>query len=215
MDGRFSLLLMAAIALAWTAVAQASDDWQYWNQLVLTHRFTDRLSLALTSDQRFEDDFSHFYFYSGMIVPTLRLAEGVSVGAGYRREQKEMDEQWMAENRLLLPLTLEWVPRPWVLQWRNQLEYRDLETRDRWRIRERLQIERPVKVGTLVVTPYASEEVFYDFTVEQRNQNRLVVGLSLPLRERVNLSVFYLNKAEKNGDWSTINALGTEVAFEF
>ena len=215
MNARVWLWVMAVIALAAAATAQASDDWQYWNQFVLKHKFDDRFALAVAAEQKFRDDFSHFYLYNFTVVPTVRLAEGVSLGAGYRREQREEGDTWEGENRLLFPLTLEWVFQPWVLQWRNQLEYRNLEPQDRWRIRERLQVARPVVFGGLTMTPFASEEVFYDFTVEQRNQNRLTIGVSLPLRERLSLSLFYLNKAERNGDWFSINALGTEVAFEF
>jgi hypothetical protein len=215
MNERSSLLLTAAVALAWAATARAADDWQYWNQFVLRHKFNDRFSLGLTSEQKFEDDFSHFYLYNVSVVPIVRLAEGVALGAGYRREQKEESGRWEAENRLLFPLALEWDFPPWVFQWRNQLEYRDLETRDRWRLRGRLVVERPVKVGSLTVTPFVGGEVFYDLTVEQINQRRLAAGVSLPLRQHADLSVFYLNKAEKDGDWSTVNVLGTEVAFEF
>jgi hypothetical protein len=215
MDDRLSLLLMAAVALAWASVARAADDWQYWNQLTLRHQFNDRFALSLASEQKFEDDFSHFYLYNVTVLPTMRLAEGVSLGAGYRQEQKEEDGRWEGENRLLFPLTLEWAVKPWVFQWRNQLEYRDQESGVSWRLRERLLAEWPVRVGSLTVTPFVGGEVFYDLTVEQMDQSRLVAGVSLPLREHAELSVFYLNKAEKDGDWSTVNVLGTEVAFEF
>ncbi len=215
MNDRLSLLLMAAVTPAWASMAQASGDWQYWNQFVLKHKFDDRFSLALASEQKIRDDFSDLYLYNTTIVPTMRLAEGVSLGAGYRWEQQEQDDEWRTENRLLFPLTLTWSPKPWTLQWRNQPEYRDLETRDRWRLRERIQIARPGKLGTATVTPFASGEVFYDFTDEEVNQNRLAVGVLLPLREYVDLSVFYLNRADKDGDWSSTNVLGTEVIFEF
>jgi hypothetical protein len=150
-----------------------------------------------------------------MFVPTVQLAKGVTFGAGYRFERKENEDHWANEHRLLLPLSFTWTFEPWTIQWRNQPEYRELETRDRWRIRERILVERPVRMGPLIVTPFASEEVFYDFTAGQTNQNRLVVGLSLPLLQRVSLDLFYMSKADKDDHWSSVNVLGTELAIEF
>jgi len=146
----------------------------------------------------------------------VRLTENVSLGTGYWLERKEAGDSWTTENRLLFPLTVGWTAKPWLLQLRNQLEYRDLEDdQDRWRIRERITVKRPVHIGELTVTPFVSEEVFYDFTVEQTNQNRVAAGLSVPWREHMTLTVFYMNKTERDGDWSSVNVLGTEVAFRF
>ena len=105
--------------------------------------------------------------------------------------------------------------KPWLLQWRNQPEYRDLEEQDRWRIRERIMLKWPVRVGELTVIPFASAEAFYDFTADQINQTRLAAGLSVPWGRHMSLTVFYMNKADRDNDWSTTNVLGTEVAFKF
>jgi hypothetical protein len=215
MNDRLSLLLVTVVALAWASAARASDDWQYWNQLVLKHKFNDRFALSLTSEQKFEDDFSHFYLYNFTVLPTVRLAEGVTLGAGYRRDQTEQDDQWEAENRLLFPLTFTWSRRPWTFRWRNQLEYRDQESGVSWRLRERLLAQRPVTVAGFTVAPFAAEEVFYDFTAGEVDQNRLTAGLSFPAGESVSLHLYYANRAQKDGDWTTTNILGTEIDFEF
>jgi len=212
---RFSLLWIAASVWASAPAANAADDWQYWNEFVLEHKVTDKLALGLAFRQKWQDNFSDFFLYSVTIVPTVNLSKGVTLGAGYRWERREEDDHWITENRLLFPLALEWTFEPWTIQWRNQPEYRELEDRDRWRIRERILVERPVRLGPSTVTLFASEEVFYDFTEGETNQNRLAMGLSLPLRERMSLDLFYMYKAEKDGHWSFANVLGTELTIEF
>lgn len=150
------------------------------------------------------------------MIPTVKLTENVSLGAGYWLERKEADGSWTSENRLLLPLIIGWTAKPWLFQLRNQLEYRDLEDdQDRWRFRERITVKWPVQVGQLSVVPFASEEVFYDFTVERMNQNRAAVGLSVPWGKHMTWTMYYANKADRDGDWSTVNVLGTEVALKF
>ena len=216
MNSRLRHLLITGGVLVLASTARASDDWHYWNLLALKHEFNDTVALDIASEQKWRDDVSDLFLYSVFIVPTLRLTENVSVGAGYRLERKEDGDSWTSENRLLFPLTIGWTVKPWLLQLRNQLEYRDLEDeQDRWRIRERIVLKRPVQIGRLAVTPFASEEVFYDFTVEQMNQNRAAVGLSVPWRRHATLTVYYMNKAERDDDWSIANVLGTEVTFKF
>jgi len=215
-SNRLGRVLIIGGMLAFAPTAWASDDWQYWNLLTLKHEFNDKWALDTGSVQKWRDDASDFFLYSGFIIPTVRLTENVSLGAGYWLERKEAGDSWTTENRLLLPLTVGWTVNSWLLQWRNQLEYRDLENdQDRWRIRERITLKWPIEVGRLSVIPFVSEEPFYDFTVGQMDQNRAAIGLSVPWRKYVTWTVYYMNKADHNGDWSTVNVLGTEVALKF
>jgi hypothetical protein len=216
MSNRLWHLLITGGVLALASTAWPSDDWQYWNQLVVKHEFTDRLALDVASEQKWLDDASDFFLYNVTVLPTVGLTENVSLGAGYRCEKREEDEQWLTENRFLVPLTVGWAAKPWLVQLRNQPEYRDLEDdQDRWRIRERVTLKRPIRVGELTVTPFISGEIFYDFTADQLNQNRIAAGLSAPWGKHMSLTIFYMNKAERDGNWFTTNALGTEIAFKF
>lgn len=215
MNCRLWQLLIAGGVLALVSTARASDDWEYWNQFVFKHEFTDRVALDVASEQKWLDDASDFYQYNATVLPTVSLTDSISLGAGYRWQRDEQDEQWATENRLLFPLTVGWTMKPWLLQWRNQPEYRDLEEQDRWRIRERIMLKWPVRVGELTVTPFASAEAFYDFAADQINQTRLAAGLSVPWGRHMSLTVFYMNKADRDNDWSTTNVLGTDVAFKF
>ena len=208
--------LIIGTLLALASTARASDDWQYWNQVIFKHEFNDRVAIDIASEQKWRDNMSDFFLYSVFIVPTVKLTENVSLGAGYRLERKEEGDSWTTENRLLFPLAIGWTVKPWLFQLRNQLEYRDLENeQDRWRIRERLLLRRPIQLGRHTVIPFVSEEPFYDFTAGRINQNRTAVGLSLPWQERATFTLYYMNKAERDDDWSTANVLGTEIAFKF
>jgi hypothetical protein len=213
---RLRRLLITAGILALASTARASDDWQYWNQLVFKHELNDRLALDIASLQKWRDDVSDFFLYYVSIVPTVSLTKNLSLGAGYRCERREEDEQWTTENRFLAPLTATWTGKPWIFQLPNQLEYRELQSeQDRWRIRERFTLKWPVRVGQFALIPFASEEVFYDFTAEQINQNRVAAGLSVPWRKHMTLTIFYMTKSERDGDWSTAKVLGTEAAVKF
>jgi hypothetical protein len=216
MRNRLQRLLITAGILALASTARAADDWQYWNQLIFKHEFNDRLALDIASQQKWRDDASDFFLYNVSIVPTVSLTENLSLGAGYWCERREEDERWTTENRFLLPLTAAWTGKPWIFQLRSQPEYRELENeQDRWRIRERFMLKWPVRVGPLALIPFASEEVFYDFTAEQINQNRATIGLSMPWQKHMTLTIYYMNRADRGDDWSFVNILGTEAAVKF
>jgi len=209
-------LLIAVIIAGPISTAPAADDWQYWNLLVFKHEFNDRLTLDIASQQKWRDDASDFFLYNVSIVPTVSLTENVSLGAGYWCERSEKGDRWFTENRFLLPLTATWTGKPWIFQLGSQPEYRELEdAQDRWRIRERFVLKWPVRAGRLALTPFASEEVFYDFTAEQINQNRAAVGLSMPWRKHITLTLYYMTKSDRDDDWSSVNVLGTEAAIKF
>jgi hypothetical protein len=216
MNRRFRQLLIATGALALASAAWASDDWQYWNQVAFKHELTEKVTLDVASMQKWVADPWDFFLYNVAVVPSVRLTKDVSLGAGYFCERKEKGERWLTENRLLVPLAVGWTAGPWLCQLRNQLEYRDLEdSPDRWRMRERITLRWPVRLGRLSLVPFASEEAFYDFAAEQMNQNRAAVGLSVPWGKRMSLTVYYMNRADRDDDWSSVNVLGTEAALKF
>jgi hypothetical protein len=215
-NSRLWRLLITGGVLALTSMAPASDDWQYWSQVAVKHELTGKVTLDVASVQKWFEDSWDFFLYNVAVLPTVSLTENVSLGAGYLCERKEEDDRWMTENRLLVPLAVGWTVKPWLFQLRNQLEYRDLEyEQDRWRIRERISLKWPIHIGRLSLVPFISEEAFYDFTVGEMNQNRATAGLSVPWGKHMALSIFYMNKANRDGDWSTANVLGTDIAFKF
>jgi hypothetical protein len=213
---RLRRLLVATSILAMASTGRAADDWQYWNLLVFKHEFTDRLALDIASVQKWRDDASDFFLYNVSIVPTVSLTKNLSLGAGYWCERSEKGDRWMTENRFLLPLAATWTGKPWIFQLRSQPEYREFEdAQDRWRIRERFMLKWPVRAGQVALIPFVSEEFFYDFTAEEINQNRAAVGLSVPWRKHISLTLYYMAKSDRDDDWSSVNVLGTEAAIKF
>ena len=72
MNCRLWQLLIAGGVLALVSTARASDDWEYWNQFVFKHEFTDRVALDVASEQKWLDDASDFYQYNATVLPTVK-----------------------------------------------------------------------------------------------------------------------------------------------
>jgi hypothetical protein len=83
------------------------------------------------------------------------------------------------ENRLTFAGTLRFpLGKKYTLSDRNQVERRLRSTGNSTRYRNRIQLEHPVKFGKTPLTLFASEEVFYDWSVNDWVRNRFAVGVS-------------------------------------
>ena len=111
---------------------------------------------------------------------------------------------------------IKWQWNEFSFKLRNRLEYRNIDGHESWRIREKIKVKRAFCFDGFYVTPYISEEIFYDFRVGDFNQNRVSIGLSTKIISSLEMSVYYLFKSNKKiGRWAHANILGTEFVFVF
>ena len=98
----------------------------------------------------------------------------------------------------------------------TRFEYRSIDGDEKWRWREKVKISHPIVLGNLELSPYLSEEFFYDFKTDEYNQNRAVIGVAKKLSSNVELDLYYMYKANlKSSGWSGVNVLGTGMTIVF
>jgi hypothetical protein len=82
-----------------------------------------------------------------------------------------------------------------VVSDRNRGEFRFIKGQAfSTRYRNKLQLERDIKYGAYVFTPYAYDEVFYDTRYGQWTPNRYAFGVQLPIGAHVVLQPYYLRQ---------------------
>ena len=87
--------------------------------------------------------------------------------AGYRYRTSLTPGASVSENRGIVEVTPRYL-LPWqlVVSDRNRGEFRFVKGQTfSTRYRNRLQLERDIKYGTFVFTPYVYDEIFYDYPV--------------------------------------------------
>lgn len=196
--------------------ANASDDWQYWNEFKLKHSVTRHLEAHLKLEQRFVDNFGDFGLHNYAPGILYTVSEHFDFELNYKYEREKKKNGWTDEHRLEIIPILKWRWSEFGFKLRNRLEYRKIESAESWRWREKIKITRPVTMDGFAFTPYVSEEIFYDFRVGDFNQNRIAVGLSKEIGRNLGIGLYYMYKSnKKENSWSGANVLGTkfEIAF--
>ena len=120
----------------------------------------------------------------------------VVLGAGY--EYAHSTEQGITKNehKIMLDATLRWgFKNKLLLSNRNRFEIRWVNSDAHFRIRERLKLERPLRVPMRnfkrKLTPFVVAEGFYDQRYKKFNVFRYGGGIETPLFPRTSLEVYY------------------------
>lgn len=133
--------------------------------------------------QRHRDDIEHENLYN------------LVVGAGYEFVQTKQSNGTKREHRLMLQTTPKYTPGGKVLlQDRNRVEFRWVDGVYDFRYRNKLTVDRPLKVNQLRFTAYASGELFWDRNHHEWNENRYAFGVQVPYKKLLMLDSYYLRK---------------------
>jgi len=194
----------------------AKDDWEYWPAINVKKALNEKMDLKVSFAGRFKDDMDKFYFGGAQLGSAFKVNEYFSVTPSYFFIKYEDSGHFEEEHRYMLDAAFSWKMKKMKLSHRSRFEYRDLPALDRWRYRARLKAGLPVKVHNRSLTPYVSEEIFYDERKGEFNQNRFSLGSVIKINKAVSVDVYYLLRSDKKGeDWSERNALGTSLNLSF
>lgn len=193
--------------------ALARDDWQYWNEFQLKFALKEKLDLRFKAEQRLRDNVTDLYltnYEAGFIFKANKYFE---FGPLYLFErEKSLSSQITNERRLSFEGTLKWQINDIRLSNRHLLSRRDISGRESWTYRNKLKISYPIKA----ITPYVSEEIFYDTGPDKFNQNRFSIGFSKQLTKNLEVEIYYLLQSKRRGrDWTEVNILGTTFSISF
>jgi hypothetical protein len=136
---------------------------------------------------------------------------------GYRYRTSLTPGQSSSENRGIIELTSRYL-LPWqlVVSDRNRGEFRFIKGQAfSTRYRNRLQLERDIKHGSFVCTPYVYDEIFYDTRYDQWTPNRYAFGIELPVGPHVVLEPYYLRQDGNRSNPPHVNALGFKLNLYF
>lgn len=96
---------------------------------------------------------------------------------------------------------------------RNLVEYRFRNNRsDSVRYRNRLRFLYPIKKNKKeLFTPFAANEIFYDFQAKTFSRNEFSVGISRKLNSNASADFFYLLQTNKSGSPKRLNVFGVNL----
>ena len=134
----------------------------------------------------------------------------LSFRAGYRYRTSLTPGGSVSENRAILEVASRYL-LPWhlVISDRNRGEFRFIKGQAfSTRYRNRLWLERDIKLGSFTCTPFVYDEIFYDTRYDQWTPNRYAAGVQLPIGQHVVLEPYYLRQDSNRSDPPHANVFG-------
>jgi hypothetical protein len=220
----FALTLFSAVNFF--SQSPPVEDIQLWNETTLTvplyktkdakGKETDRVSFFVNGVLRVGDNIKRpvdervgfgFDFkanhYLGFTTAYLYAASQPVRG---RREY---------ETRLRFAVNLEKKFKKFTLRDRNLVEYRLRNGRpNSTRYRNRFQFSYPIlRNGKEFFTPYASDEVFYDFLPKQWTRNEVTGGISKKINNNLTTEFFYTLRNNRGSTLKYVNIFGVNLKF--
>lgn len=215
----FFLLVILFLSCQYVSIsyALAKDDWQYWNEFQFKRSIKDNLDLRLKTEQRLRDDFTDLFLINFEVGLIFKPSKHFEFGPLYKFEhEKSLSGQKTDENRVSLEGTVKWWFGDFKFSNRHRVNYRNISGKESWRYRIKLKIAHPIEFRNFSITPFISDEVFYDTVPDKLNQNRFSIGFSKQLTDNLGLEIYYLLKSKRTGgDWAEVDVLGATLSISF
>lgn len=225
------LIFFAVLFFSISAFAQDRSDFQIWNDTQLSiPLITDQVSKSPNTDTKAVERLSFF------INGTLRSGNDASriydkrIGFGFNyrlnrflsfspdyvyRETSSRPGRKTIEQRVRFAATVEKSWTRFSLSDRNQMEYRFRTPQaNDLRYKNRLRLNIPIRRGKKeIVTPFASDEVYYNFQLEKLQRNELFIGAGKKFTDYFSGELFYLFVTDRSNP-KFVNGIGFNLRFK-
>ena len=198
---------------AQTSEAVRRHDTQLWHDLQLSFDVHHRVELIAMTGVREGGNVSQVIqdrIGGGL---SLRLNKFLSLSPMFALiDQRPTRGQHGLEKRVWLDATVALPAAKWLITNRNRIERR-FQEQEATRYRNRVQVERPLKLGGFHLKLFASEEIFHSWSGEDRTRLRLTAGGTKKLGERTSLDVYFTRQRAGGifDETTNYNAIGTTL----
>jgi hypothetical protein len=201
-----------------TISAQATkprDDVQTWTETQVAIPLDKQVDLVLLGIVRFGRNVSR--------PVNERIGAGVSVKVGkhlalfptyLHLASQPTATSHSTEDRITLEAALKFQAGRFTLRDRNRVEFHIHHPPPNFtQYRNRMQVEHPLKAGTLELEAFVADEIFYDSVARAWIRNRIYLGAGKKINKHFTLELYYVRQNDSHSHPGDINALGSTFKF--
>lgn len=217
------------LAFVWAVFGKASvgwarDDFQSWNTVEMSKRLNESWDIFTFVNFRLRGDAGELFYHEYRQGIRWQPSPYLRLGLNYLFARNESSGKPLEEHRGELDITPQARLGSMKLSMRGRIELRTIEGsagEQEWRFRVMPKVAYPVRLGGYTVTPYVADDLFYDSTRDAWNQNRVYLGVALPVRGPLGadptVSVYYMLQSQRSvrDDWSSNHIVGTKLSVRF
>lgn len=228
---RVLLFLVVPLLAGGMARAQTPDaENEVWPKVNATFELRPQTRLQVFGQLQNGEDFPYLQWNVGAMINyrMKRIARPhradideendhhLVIGAGYEYLQTTQNGSTKRENRITVQGTGRHRPGAGLLLTdRNRFEFRWLNGGYDFRYRNKLTVDRALRVDKVRFTPYASGELFWDRNHHSWNENQYSFGVQLPYKQRLMLDTYYLHQNCTTCSQQHINVFGLTLNLYF
>lgn len=140
----------------------------------------------------------------------------LAVAGGYEFIQTDQNGSKKREHRIILQGSPKYLlPLQILAQNRNRVEFRWVDSAYNFRYRNKVTVDRILRIDKFKFTPYASGELFWDRNHHSWNENQYAFGVEFPYRKLFMLDVYYLHQNCTTCSEKSTNVFGIHANFYF
>jgi len=220
-------LLPVAFLLAWPVLAQEAQN-ELWPELNVFVKLSENSRLyLLASGTRVEEQGNsdgqlgvHLDFFTTPILKNRmeRTARRIDVaknkflqiriGYLFSRSSKSSSNPFVEHTPMFETSPRYYLPKQILLTERAKVDLRFVDGVFTPRFRDRLRVERTLRVSRTAITPYAHVEAFYDWRYDTWHRFRYAGGVEWELSRRLVLEGYYLRQRDNRSSTKYLNAVG-------
>jgi len=207
-------LFFSLIFFCYVSLALASNNSEYWGTCTFSVKVNEKVKLNLLEEFRIKSD-EGFYTYVQYVGMGYEINDYFDTAIWYKLVSSEKNQHWSESHRFDIDGTFKLNINGFRLSNRSRLERNT--TASSWLYRDRIKLEKGIKLFNKGFTPYVFNEFFLDIRPNSGyHENRASVGFSTYFIWGSKLAIYYMSRAKKNkGNWSSVDIIGTTVGFYF
>jgi Protein of unknown function (DUF2490) len=202
----FIICLAVFLANAQTLVSQ--NDVEFWNDVQLTVPLSKKIDFWNSVVMRFGKNVSRLqdarYGIGFIFHPNKSWAFQPFYLSIKARDSRG---RFRHENRLSFRATYKFLFKKFGLTHRILYEYRFRTTGNIWQYRPSITVDKEIKFIPKAKF-YVTDEVFYFSNLKKFTRNRITVGISKTLTNKLTLDIFYTRQNDGNSRPGDIHAIG-------
>ncbi len=194
-----------------------TDDTQLWNDLQVTLPLKKKIDLIFNGSLRIGRNLSHLVGQRAGVSFAYKANKFLTFETGYLYVASQPSAGRKSYNTTLsFGGTLKFPIGKFTLSDRNLVERRFRNSRsDSTRYRNRLRLEYPVVAGKTKFNVFASNEVFYDWSVNEWVRNRFAVGANKKLSQSLTAELYYMRQNDGRSRPGDLHIIGSIFRLNF
>ena len=217
-------LTIVTLLLGLTSLSWARDDFQVWDTVELSKRLGPQWEVFFLPELRLRDDAGELFYHEYRQGVRYKPSKHWQVGLNYLFVRNASSGKPLEEHTGELDLTPKTTLGPVEISLRGRLALRTIQGsagEQEWQFRVMPKMAYPTQLVGHKLIPYVAVDLFYDYTRDAWNQNRVFLGLAVPtgkaLGAETTVDIYYMIQSQlgKRHDWSSNHILGTKLSVRF